>query len=78
MLHWRFVWQSVQSAVQQSARSPVPSSASHGRGPVPSDHARRDASAARESGLQLPAAQQWKPGRDGLLVLKKGGSFAAL
>lgn len=49
--------QSMQSAIQQSSWGPVPSGASHVCGSVPSDHARGDASAAGESGLQFPAEQ---------------------
>lgn len=51
-------YQSVQSAIQQSARSAISSGASHGCGSVPSDHARGDDAAAGESGLWLPAAGQ--------------------
>lgn len=63
-----FVFKSVQSTIQQSSRGPIPSSASHGCGSLPSDHARRDTSAAGESGLRLPAAadQQVMRTRQGL------------
>lgn len=57
-----FALQSVQSTIQQSTWGPVPSSASHVCGSVPSDHACGDASAAGESGLQFPAGQQQHSG----------------
>lgn len=61
----------MQSAIQQSAWGPVPAGASHGRGPVPPDHACRDASASGESGLQFPAAtDQQHSGKDRVLAFK--------
>lgn len=47
-----FFLQSVQSSIKQSSWSPIPSSAIHSRGSVPSNHACWDDSAAGESGLQ--------------------------
>lgn len=60
----------MQSAVQQSSWGPIPSGAGHGCGSVPSDHARGDASAAGESGLQFPAAGRQHSGRDRVLALE--------
>lgn len=61
----------MQSTFQQSSRGPVPSGASHGGGPVPPDHACRDASASGESGLQFPAVtDQQHSGGDRVLAFK--------
>lgn len=48
--------QSVSGAVQQGSRRPLPSGASHGGGPLPTDDAHGAAAAPGEGGLQLPAA----------------------
>lgn len=64
----KLVLQSVQSAIQQGSRGPVPSGASHGRGSVPADDAHGDAASSGESGLQLPAATDGqRAGGDGIL-----------
>lgn len=56
----------MQSTVQQSSRHSFPAGASHGCGPVPSDHAHGDAAPPGKSGLQLPgaAAAQQSSGPD--------------